>query len=330
MFRLLALVALPHDAQRLLTRMREQEALSQQSQKSFTDTLRALLDATDAEAAPAQADLLHLRDRLSEAIGVADEKVSLAKALHQAVQQHVRHLEDEICCFEEEVRLARTYGELDEKAAEHSEPEENEGEAELGALAPKKTRAPPSTFNSSNSGGKRKSVDVDPAGAAPRQATHPSEFDSIPPPLTQSSSAGVGGGARRSNRRSDPNAVPAMSDTAKPPMSPPAAVAGSRDAFTAQEPTYCYCDQVSFGEMIGCDNPDCDIEWFHYACVGLTAPPAGKWFCPDCTARAAKTGNMATGTNGMERGSGGNVDNHNGLTSEGNPRGRPRRGSTNQ
>ncbi|EDX04919.1 GD22064 [Drosophila simulans] len=40
---------------------------------------------------------------------------------------------------------------------------------------------------------------------------------------------------------------------------------------------------VSYGEMIGCDNPDCPIEWFHFACVGLTTKPKGKWFCPKCT-----------------------------------------------
>ena len=27
--------------------------------------------------------------------------------------------------------------------------------------------------------------------------------------------------------------------------------------------TYCTCRHVSFGEMIACDDPDCDIEWFH-------------------------------------------------------------------
>ncbi|CAH1772651.1 unnamed protein product, partial [Owenia fusiformis] len=48
------------------------------------------------------------------------------------------------------------------------------------------------------------------------------------------------------------------------------------------EPTYCLCHQVSYGEMIGCDNPDCPIEWFHFACVGLQAKPKGKWFCPKC------------------------------------------------
>uniref|UniRef100_V9LBX0 Inhibitor of growth protein n=1 Tax=Callorhinchus milii TaxID=7868 RepID=V9LBX0_CALMI len=48
------------------------------------------------------------------------------------------------------------------------------------------------------------------------------------------------------------------------------------------EPTYCLCHQVSYGEMIGCDNPDCPIEWFHFACVDLATKPKGKWFCPRC------------------------------------------------
>ena len=58
------------------------------------------------------------------------------------------------------------------------------------------------------------------------------------------------------------------------------------------EPTYCYCNRVSFGEMIGCDNPDCAIEWFHFECVGipLDGRPKGKWYCRDCSAlkRAGK------------------------------------------
>ena len=72
------------------------------------------------------------------------------------------------------------------------------------------------------------------------------------------------------------------------------------------EPTYCFCNRVSFGEMVGCDNPDvrypcfhqfteinfiflfvslrkCLVEWFHFECVGLTASPKGKWLCPECT-----------------------------------------------
>ncbi|XP_054707843.1 inhibitor of growth protein 4-like [Uloborus diversus] len=54
------------------------------------------------------------------------------------------------------------------------------------------------------------------------------------------------------------------------------------------EPTYCFCHQVSYGEMIGCDDPDCPIEWFHFACVGLTSKPKGKWFCSNCSADRKK------------------------------------------
>lgn len=55
------------------------------------------------------------------------------------------------------------------------------------------------------------------------------------------------------------------------------------------EPTYCLCHQVSYGEMIGCDNVDCPIEWFHFACVGLTNKPKGKWYCPKCNQERKKT-----------------------------------------
>lgn len=46
------------------------------------------------------------------------------------------------------------------------------------------------------------------------------------------------------------------------------------------EPRYCYCDQVSFGEMVACDNDACPREWFHLSCVGLTKPPGknGEFF----------------------------------------------------
>lgn len=48
------------------------------------------------------------------------------------------------------------------------------------------------------------------------------------------------------------------------------------------EPRYCLCNDVSYGEMVGCDNDDCPFEWFHYGCVGLQQAPRGKWYCPQC------------------------------------------------
>lgn len=42
------------------------------------------------------------------------------------------------------------------------------------------------------------------------------------------------------------------------------------------EPRYCYCDGVSYGEMVGCDSDTCEREWFHLECVGLKVAPSTK------------------------------------------------------
>jgi len=49
---------------------------------------------------------------------------------------------------------------------------------------------------------------------------------------------------------------------------------------------YCYCDSPSAGPMVGCDNPDCERQWFHFYCAGLKKSPPEDvaWFCRDCSA----------------------------------------------
>ncbi|QGA17711.1 hypothetical protein EYB26_005386 [Talaromyces marneffei] len=56
------------------------------------------------------------------------------------------------------------------------------------------------------------------------------------------------------------------------------------DEDDESEPRYCYCNQVSFGEMVACDNDACPTEWFHLSCVGLAKPPGRnvKWYCTEC------------------------------------------------
>ncbi|KAG5440872.1 hypothetical protein PCK2_000027 [Pneumocystis canis] len=70
-----------------------------------------------------------------------------------------------------------------------------------------------------------------------------------------------------------------------------------QDQFT-KEPRYCFCNQVSYGRMIACDNRNvpffffsailfspnhlqCEKEWFHWDCVRITSAPKGKWTCSD-------------------------------------------------
>ena len=49
------------------------------------------------------------------------------------------------------------------------------------------------------------------------------------------------------------------------------------------EKLYCFCNDVASGQMIGCDNLECSMEWFHFTCVNIKRIPRGKWFCKDCT-----------------------------------------------
>ncbi|CCE62868.1 hypothetical protein TPHA_0D02300 [Tetrapisispora phaffii CBS 4417] len=51
---------------------------------------------------------------------------------------------------------------------------------------------------------------------------------------------------------------------------------------------YCFCQSVSYGEMVACDGANCKYEWFHYGCVNLNEPPQGAWYCPDCRQELAK------------------------------------------
>jgi len=54
------------------------------------------------------------------------------------------------------------------------------------------------------------------------------------------------------------------------------------ESSTSLEPVYCICRNIAHGDMISCDNEKCNIEWFHFACVGLTKLPKGDWFCKTC------------------------------------------------
>ena len=59
----------------------------------------------------------------------------------------------------------------------------------------------------------------------------------------------------------------------------------------------CICGYPgNFEDWICCDSPDCPVEWYHYECVHVTEPPAGDWFCPQCTERAKTSTTTSTST----------------------------------
>lgn len=101
-----------------------------------------------------------------------------------------------------------------------------------------------------------------------------------------------------------PALKPALTAKSNPPSSAASSIVQEQDVQEADmeaevesdededEPLYCYCNQVSYGNMIACDNDDCPREWFHLPCVKLDKAPVGrtKWFCSDeCKDHYAKT-----------------------------------------
>lgn len=81
-----------------------------------------------------------------------------------------------------------------------------------------------------------------------------------------------------SDRKKNGGFVPPASPARRPPS-----LSVSLDMpIDPNEPLYCFCKRVSFGEMVGCDNPECRVEWFHFECVNLTQSPKGRWLCPEC------------------------------------------------
>lgn len=65
---------------------------------------------------------------------------------------------------------------------------------------------------------------------------------------------------------------------------PPASDEEDPDPDDPLEPKYCYCLRGSYGDMVGCDNPKCEREWFHLGCTDLAYMPGEdeSWFCTLC------------------------------------------------
>ena len=142
---------------------------------------------------------------------------------------------------------------------------------------------------------------TDKAGHAGRAATSPapgagrsSTRKRKPKPLSP----------QKGGRRSIVTSTPALiSPTTQTPRTGTTTVGPdvSEMPFDPTEPTYCYCDQISFDEMVACDNEDCTIEWFHYACVGLTAPPKNEWYCRFCAPAGWKGEGMGVPANAKHK-----------------------------
>lgn len=100
----------------------------------------------------------------------------------------------------------------------------------------------------------------------------------VPPPAAPIATSDEEQGKRKRSRK--PKREPTTSTHA--PAAPSTKPKRQTEDHADDEPLYCYCQQVSYGEMVGCDGENCEREWFHLPCTGLKELPRGEWYCDDC------------------------------------------------
>ncbi|KZS99319.1 hypothetical protein SISNIDRAFT_546111 [Sistotremastrum niveocremeum HHB9708] len=187
-----------------------------------------------------------------------DEKLSISRAAYSSVDRHVRALDLEM-------------------------PEQSSNDSAISKPASAQQGEPSLSSNAQNVK----------EGSSPVSATL--QLEATPTPSEQPGSKvsrktrGRPAGSRNRKLASSSASKPA-SGTEQTSVDPTPSTSGpvlDMDVVP-HEPRYCFCQRVSFGEMVACDYPKCEKEWFHYECVGLTEAPKGKWICPDCTEVAAQ------------------------------------------
>ncbi|XP_018009487.1 inhibitor of growth protein 5 isoform X2 [Hyalella azteca] len=201
----------------------------------------------------------------SRAKEYSDNKVHLAVQTYELVDKHIRRLDSDLAKFEAEVK---------EKPLLQANKKEEE------VASKKKGRK------------KKEEVPLSKAGKL-KKKKRPGAAASDDEELPVKTAAGrkkkkIQEGASTASGGSSATSIASV----LPALSALSAIVHPSEAMDMpvdpNEPTYCLCHQVSYGEMIACDKADCPIEWFHFACVNLTTKPKGKWYCPRCSADVKK------------------------------------------
>ena len=128
-----------------------------------------------------------------------------------------------------------------------------------------KTRSdrPPSISIGTRGGGKGSKTSTPVNASFTSEVSRPSR--AVQPPIKRSHKKGAGIAAQIAAAAA---AAAAQDDeTSSQP-------ADEDEDFDVDEPRYCYCDGISYGEMVGCDGDSCSREWFHLKCVGLQKAPS--------------------------------------------------------
>jgi len=242
----------PDDLQRHHSRLRELDMSQHQDLLTELESLITQFEDQRDDPAAQRKLLVKMQLPLIASQDIGDDKIHIVQTLTDTIENKIRQLEHD----SQNLDFGR--GEEEESPVKPIKKEEKDKSAKKRKVKEEEDTIPnkPATPN-----GKKSKV----KSSSNLKSRQEEKSSSVAPP--SSSGPGKRGAKRELDRRKDRS------------VSPPDL---SHVDIDPDEPTYCLCDQVSYGEMIGCDNDLCPIEWFHFTCVQLTSKPKGKWFCPRC------------------------------------------------
>ncbi|KAI9251041.1 hypothetical protein BY458DRAFT_493726 [Sporodiniella umbellata] len=246
------LEAIPVDLQRNFTLLRELDGYAQDLMEAVSKEAVELIDTIkDLDPNTRLEKFKHFTTILSETLKRGEEKVALAQSTCDTVDRHCHRLDSDLIKFEQNQTLGDT--------RITTLPGLGPSFHNLKETSEMKERVVAKRIERKEKGEKKK-----------RKTIKESNESSVSPSVL------------RANASKDARALKATDKARSYKTTKPKTVVPVDLPIDPNEPLYCYCQQVSFGEMVACDQHDCEIEWFHLACVDLKTVPKGKWYCDNC------------------------------------------------
>ncbi|XP_054159796.1 inhibitor of growth protein 5-like [Oppia nitens] len=275
-----SLETLPTDLQRNFTLMRDLDTKTEDLVTKINGAAEEYIQ-TVPDLSPdnkyQRFDQIH--EMFEKAKVLSDDKVQLAMQTYEMVDKHIRRLDTELAKFDSDLKDKQLTG-VGVGGGGHLSDASVGGDGGAGIGSAGNAVDESST--------KKKGGRKGGAGAAADKLSKGFNPKNVIKSDSDSKGGGGGGGRKKLDKLNENVIIGSTSVAAVLPALMANSDIGLDMAVDPNEPTYCLCHQVSYGEMIGCDNADCPIEWFHFGCVGLTIKPKGKWFCPKCIVERKK------------------------------------------
>ncbi|KAH8548577.1 hypothetical protein BGW37DRAFT_506727 [Umbelopsis sp. PMI_123] len=250
---ILATEALPLELHRNYTLIRQLDESAEDLMLNVADECAILTQNNKLSREERLEKLRNISSLLNETVKRGEEKFALAKSTYDTIDRHCSRLDNDLQKFEDEQLIGP------------------------GRTVPVQTsNLDDGAVNDRDKGDKgiKRKGNID--GAIIRSSLTPRNDSKI----SKNYKSGRSGGRKREKTKKTAEEAPfGFSSSAENVQ---AAVAISDMPVDPNEPVYCFCRQVSYGEMVACDNDECEIEWFHLPCVKLTSVPRGKWYCDNC------------------------------------------------